>query len=89
MAALYLLLGMVELNPIAGVSRFTFGSMYLENGIDYTPVLVGLFSMSQGLILVANMVKGKGNIAKDPVKALQGPLFPPKRASYRSGGPAE
>ena len=77
-AALGLLLGTVGLDPITGVSRFTFGSMYLENGIDYTPVLVGLFSMSQGLILVADMIKGKGSIVNDPVKALQGPMLPEK-----------
>ena len=58
-AALGLLLGTVGLDPITGVTRFTFGSMYLENGIDYTPVLVGLFSMAQGLILVADMIRAR------------------------------
>lgn len=77
-AALGLLLGTVGLDPITGVTRFTFGSMYLENGIDYTPVLVGLFSMAQGLILVADMIKGKGMIVDDPVAALKGRRFPTK-----------
>ena len=77
-AALGLLLGTVGLDPITGVTRFTFGSMYLENGIDYTPVLVGLFSMAQGLILVADMIKGKGMIVEDPVAALKGRRFPTK-----------
>ncbi len=77
-ATLGLLLGTVGLDPITGVTRFTFGSMYLENGIDYTPVLVGLFSMAQGLILVADMIKGKGMIVDDPVAALKGRRFPTK-----------
>lgn len=75
-AALGLLLGTVGLDPISGVPRFTFGSMLLEDGIDYTPVLIGLFSLAQAMILVKQMARGKTTIMEDPSKGLQGRRFP-------------
>lgn len=76
-AALGLLLGTVGMDPIEGVQRFTFGIMALEDGIDYTPVLIGLFSLSQALILVENTVKGKATILDDPNAGLKGQRLPP------------
>lgn len=76
-AALGLLLGTVGMDPIEGVQRFTFGVMVLEDGIDYTPVLIGLFSLSQALILVENTVKGKATILDDPNAGLKGHRMPP------------
>ena len=35
--------------PTTGVSRFTFGQLWLEDGLDSTPILIGLFSISQVL----------------------------------------
>lgn len=75
-ACLGLLIGTVGMDPITGVQRFTFSYMPLEDGIDYTPVLIGLFSLSQALILVENMVRGKNTILDDPSKGLQGKAIP-------------
>ncbi len=45
-----LLLGTIGIDPVTGVSRFTFGRIELLDGIDFIAVLVGLFAISQALI---------------------------------------
>lgn len=68
-----LLIGCVGMDSITGVSRFTFGQMWLEDGLDSTPILIGLFSISQVLVLVDRLMRGDGStIVEDPAAALQG-----------------
>ena len=73
-AALFgLLIGCVGMDSISGVSRFTFGQLWLEDGLDSTPILIGLFSISQVLMLVEKLMRGKGStIAEDPGAGLKG-----------------
>ena len=56
-----LFLGGIGLDSITGYPRFTFGIMYLEDGIDYTTVLVGLFAVAQMLVLVEGIAKGQNS----------------------------
>ena len=46
-----LLLSIVGLDPMAAYPRLTFGSLYLESGIALVPALIGMFSVSQAMIL--------------------------------------
>lgn len=72
-ALLGLLIGCVGMDSITGVSRFTFGQLWLEDGLDSTPILIGLFSISQILVLVDRLMRGTGStIVEDPAKGLQG-----------------
>ncbi len=72
-ALLGLLIGCVGMDSITGVSRFTFGRLWLEDGLDSTPILIGLFSISQVLILVDRLITGRGaTIVNDPTAGLQG-----------------
>lgn len=72
-ALLGLLIGCVGMDSISGVSRFTFGQLWLEDGLDSTPILIGLFSISQVLILVKKLMDGSGStIAEDPAAGLTG-----------------
>lgn len=72
-ALLGLLIGTVGMDSIAGVSRFTFGQLWLEDGFDSTPILIGLFSISQVLVLVDKLMSGGGmTIVEDPTAALKG-----------------
>lgn len=72
-ALLGLLIGCVGMDKISGVPRFTFGQLWLEDGLDSTPILIGLFSISQVLILVDNLLSGRGStIVDDPAAGLQG-----------------
>lgn len=72
-ALLGLVIGCVGMDSITGVSRFTFGQLWLEDGLDSTPILIGLFSVTQVLVLVDRLMSGKGNtIVDDPTEGLKG-----------------
>jgi putative tricarboxylic transport membrane protein len=51
MGCLGLLLAFIGQDPIHGVNRLTFGSLYLEDGLKIVPVTVGLFALSQVMFL--------------------------------------
>ncbi|MEM5499974.1 tripartite tricarboxylate transporter permease [Ahrensia kielensis] len=57
MGFLGLVLATIGLDPVSGVSRFTFGSVYLDSGIVLIPLLVGLFSLSEVLIQLESPVR--------------------------------
>lgn len=68
-----LLVGCIGMDSITGVSRFTFGQLWLEDGLDSTPILIGLFSISQVLVLVQKLMQGSGStIVDDPAAGLKG-----------------
>ena len=45
-----ILLGVIGMDMIGGVARFTFGSVYLLGGIDFLIVLIGMFAISEVLV---------------------------------------
>ncbi len=47
MAAFGLLIGTIGVDPMTGLGRFTFGSMYLLDGLGLVPVVMGLFGVSE------------------------------------------
>ena len=57
-----LVLAMVGLDPITGTPRFTLGFNNLITGIPFTPALIGLFAMSQVLIMAEKRVERIGQI---------------------------
>jgi putative tricarboxylic transport membrane protein len=54
-----LLVGVVGLDPIASVPRFTFGSISLSSGIDLIVMLIGSLSLSEILVQVESVARGK------------------------------
>lgn len=46
------LLASIGPDPIMQVSRFTFGTRALSGGISFIPVLIGLFAISQAMVLI-------------------------------------
>ena len=78
-----LLLGMVGLDPINAVPRFTFGSLNMQVGIRIAPALIGLFAVSQVLIFVEEFAAGKKAIYDDPEKAMRGKILPSKAEMIR------
>lgn len=44
-----LMLGVVGMDPISGLGRFTLGSVNLRGGISYIPVMIGLFGIGEAL----------------------------------------
>ena len=80
-----LLVAFVGLDAIHGVPRYTFGSMLLEDGISYVPILIGLF----GLTEILRVLPQKNPYA---IPAEVGRVIPPfrmlvkySRAAIRSG----
>lgn len=59
-----LLISTIGMDPMEGVERFMFGMSTLYNGIDTTCALIGLFSMSQILILAEKKIKARAESAK-------------------------
>jgi len=53
-----LLLATVGAGPSTGQQRFTFGVLELYEGISFIPALIGLFAVSEMLLLVANSRPG-------------------------------
>ena len=58
-----LLLSTIGMDPMEGVPRFMFGQSTLYNGIDTTCALIGLFSMSQVLILAEKKIAERARAA--------------------------
>lgn len=62
--ALGLLLSTIGMDPMEGAQRFMFGQASLYEGINTTCALIGLFSMSQVLILAEKKIKQRAKAAK-------------------------
>ena len=75
-AVIGLLLGTVGLDAELGVPRFTFGNLYLQDGLTPAAVLMGLFSVSQILKNIEAIAANKQTIVDDPKKAMRGSIFP-------------
>jgi putative tricarboxylic transport membrane protein len=46
MGALGLAVSLIGVDSILGTERYTFGSVYLLDGISFVPVMVGLFALT-------------------------------------------
>lgn len=57
MGMLGLWIATIGLDPVTGVSRFTFGSVYLDGGLTLIPLLVGLFGISEVLMQLEKPVR--------------------------------
>jgi len=62
--ALGLLIATVGEEDINGVSRFDFGSDYLQEGFAFLPVLIGLFAFSQLMSDVRDRAEAKRSLAQ-------------------------
>ena len=60
--ALGLLVSTVGQDPQAGVARYTFDSLYLWQGLDLVPVLVGIFAIPEILELAARGTSIAGSL---------------------------
>lgn len=57
------LLSTVGLDPVSGIQRFTFGLPSLYGGFQLVPVLIGLFAVSEAMVLVTRTaVKTSGAV---------------------------
>ncbi|TDE00682.1 tripartite tricarboxylate transporter permease [Jiangella asiatica] len=63
-AAAGLMVAFVGLDPVNGNPRFTFESLYLWDGVDIVPVLIGLFAGAELLALFSH--RGEQGLAAAP-----------------------
>jgi putative tricarboxylic transport membrane protein len=49
-AVIGLVLSLIGLDPLTGAPRFDFGQIELQNGLDFVPVAMGLFGISEILL---------------------------------------
>lgn len=68
-----LVVGIVGLDPIAGQLRLTFGSQELYGGVSLIPVLIGVFGISQALVMIRESmgVAAPGRISGRKVVSAQ------------------
>lgn len=72
-----LLLGCIGLDAISGRPRMTLGSLNLEDGINFVPALIGLFSVSQVMSLAWDVYHGKkGSVVEDEENLKHGRPLP-------------
>ena len=57
MVCLGLLLDMIGIDPIAGIPRFSFGLLPLQEGLDFVPLAMGLFGIAEILINTERAMK--------------------------------
>ena len=69
-----LMLSMVGQDPQAGVARYTFDSLYLTQGLDLVPVLVGLFAIPEIIELAVRGTSIAGDLPPGRIRegALEG-----------------
>jgi putative tricarboxylic transport membrane protein len=84
MAVAGLVLGTVGLDPISGRERFTFGIEVLSDGINIGPLAMGLFGLSEVLVLAEQGV-GRADRIRPPRGWRN--LLPNRDDWRRSGGP--
>ncbi|MBX9391851.1 tripartite tricarboxylate transporter permease [Streptomonospora nanhaiensis] len=77
-----LLLATVGIDILTGYPRFTFGTTALQSGIELVPALIGLFSLSQVLILA----EGREGATEAMTKGLRGRALPTLAELKRMAG---
>src|SRR5262249_22554532 len=64
-----LLLGTIGLDPVRSAARFTFNTLTLQSGIDFVPMVMGLFGVSE----VFHMIEAKASVLSPKDKAIAVP----------------
>ena len=69
------LVGTIGLDMFNGTTRFTFGSINMESGIQLVPAMIGLFSVSQVMVSIEEIVKGNNRILDKDATHLSGEML--------------
>lgn len=84
MSGLGLMLAFVGRSVVTGERRFVFGTIYLEDGIQFVPMVIGLFALAQAMVLanesgaiaplkkgVSGVMTGVKDVLKNPVTVIR------------------
>jgi putative tricarboxylic transport membrane protein len=83
MVGVGLLLGTIGLDVITGQPRLNFGTVKLQQGIDFVPIAMGLFGIAEVLEVAQESLLGKKEIIRVRLKEL----LPSRAETKRSLGP--
>lgn len=75
MMASGVLLGVIGMDPLTAETRFTFGSSILASGIDFIPIILGVFAVTEVLNQILQDEKMIGG--DEPGSGNTGSIFPP------------
>ena len=79
-AALGFLLTLIGVDPRSGETRFTFGSLYLHDGLDFVLIFLGVFSLAE---VIGLLTLGRRTISgKDRLEELRGSVWDGVRAVF-------
>ena len=69
------LVGTIGIDIFNGTPRYTFGSINMESGIQLVPAMIGLFSLSQVMVSIEDIVKGNNRILDKSATHLSGEMM--------------
>ena len=72
-----MMVGCVGMDGAMGTLRYTFGNIKLSGGIDSMPVLIGLFSIAQVMIMCENRNRVNCKLVEGDIPPLSGQFIPP------------
>lgn len=72
-------IGTIGLDYMLAVPRYTFGSIFLENGINTVPAMIGMFALGQVMDSATDIMNGKNSLLDDPTKGLHGRILPTRK----------
>lgn len=67
-----LFLSMIGLDPVHGGTRFTFGQLYLWEGLSLIPVVIGLFALAEMMDLTSKNAKSISEIKQSYTDLFKG-----------------
>ncbi|MCR4426938.1 MAG: tripartite tricarboxylate transporter permease [Firmicutes bacterium] len=59
-----LMVSLIGYDVVTGFVRFDFGTLYLQDGVQFIPAMIGLFAISQILVMAGEPVGGQSQIGK-------------------------
>lgn len=71
-----IMVGMIGMDPVTAVKRFTYGNPYFNGGVDFIVALIGLFGVSEALLQI---IEGD----KKNVMQKTGRIIPPWKGVVR------
>ncbi|MDR1193962.1 MAG: tripartite tricarboxylate transporter permease [Peptococcaceae bacterium] len=83
MVGVGLLIGAIGVDVITGATRMTFGLTPLQKGIDFVPLAMGFFGITEVLEAVESKVIQKADV----IKVRMRELLPNREEARRSAGP--
>ncbi|MEA5012617.1 MAG: tripartite tricarboxylate transporter permease, partial [Angelakisella sp.] len=72
-----LIVGCIGLDIQSSAPRYCFGILELQSGVQLVPAMIGLFSLSQVMFSIEDVVKGKATVLDENAKNLTGSALLP------------